>query len=384
MKKVWTIALILLPLTCSIFLTGCWNYREIDKMAIVAGVAVDKGPDGQLKVTAEIIASSGGRDSKTESKILTMEGQTVFDAVRNGIAISGKRLYWSHSIVVILSKEIGGEGIRKITDWYIRDAESREDVNLLISVGETAAEILSQERTTEDIKSISLGETIKNQVSLSKAPKVDVLTFEMESKNERAATILPTVRLVEVDKKMVPQVVGTAIIKNDRIAGYLSGDETKALLFVRDEIKGGLLIDTPENSSVTTPVSLEIFSSKTSVKPVVKGKTIKFNINVETTVAIDELHGSANYIDEAGRKKLETIAANTLKKEIELVINKLQTEYNADIFKFGTKLRENKIKLWQSVNTNWEQIFSDMQIKVSTKVHIKNSGTLAREFEKGS
>ncbi len=381
MKKVGTLALILLQLTCSIFLTGCWNYREIDKMAIVAGVAVDKSSDGLFKVTAEIIASSG---NKTESKIISMEGKTIFDAVRNGIAISGKRLYWSHSIVVILSKEIGGEGIRKITDWYIRDAESREDVNLLISVGETAAEILSQEGTTEDIKSISLGETIKNQVSLSKAPKIDVLTFEMESKNERAATILPTVKLVEVDQKMVPQVVGTAIIKNDRIAGYLSGDETKALLFVRDEIKGGLLIDTPENSLVEIPVSLEIFDSKTSVKPVVKGKTIKFNINVETTVAIDELHGPTNYIDEAGRKKLETIAANSLKKEIESVINKLQTEYDADIFKFGTKLRENKIKVWQSVNTNWEQIFSDMQIKVSTKVHIKNSGTLAREFEKGS
>ncbi len=353
-------------------------------MAIVAGVAVDKGSDGQLKVTTEIIASSGGKDSKTESKILTMEGKTVFDAVRNGISISGKRLYWSHSIVIILSKDIGAEGIRKITDWYIRDAECREDVNLMIAVGETAGEILSGESTTEDIKSISLGHAIKNQVNLSKSPKIDVLTFEMESKNESVATILPTVKLVEVDQKMVPQVVGTAIIKNDRIAGYLSGDETKALLFVRDEIKGGLLIDTPENSPVEIPVSLEIFDSKTSVKPVVKGKSIKFNINVETTVAIDELHGSTNYIDEAGRKKLETIAANSLKKEIEHVINKLQTEYNADIFKFGTKLKENKIKLWQSVNTNWEQIFSDMKINVYTRVHIKNSGTLAREFEKGS
>ncbi len=384
MKKVWTIALILLPLTGSIFLTGCWNYREIDKMAIVAGVAVDKGPDGQLKVTAEIIASSGGRDSKTESKILTMEGQTVFDAVRNGIAISGKKLYWSHSIVVILSKDIGGEGIRKIIDWYIRDAECREDVNLLISVGETAGEILSQDSTTEDIKSISLGETIKNQVSLSKSPKIDVLTFEMESKNEGMATILPTVKLVEVDQKIVPQIVGTAIIKNDRIAGYLSGEETKALLFIRDEVKGGLLIDTPENSSVSIPVSLEIFSNKTKVTPLVKGKSIKFNINVETTVAIDELHGSANYIDEAGRKKLEIIAAKTLKKEIEFVINKLQTEYDADIFRFGTKLKENKIKVWKRVNTNWEQIFSDMKVNVNTNVHIKNSGILAKEYEKGS
>ncbi|MDF2989053.1 MAG: germination protein Ger(X)C family [Eubacterium sp.] len=384
MKKVRTMALFLLSLTCSLFLTGCWNYREIDKMAIVAGVAVDKGSDGQLKVTAEIIASSGGRESKTESKIVTMEGKTVFDAVRNGIAITGKRLYWSHSIVLILSKDIGAEGIRKLLDWYIRDAECREDVNLLISVGQTAGEILSNEGTTEEIKSISLGETIKNQVSLSKAPKVDVLNFELESKNEGIATILPTVKLVEVNKKMVPQIIGSAIIKADKIEGYLSGEETKALLFIRDEVNGGLLIDTPEQSSVAIPVSLEIFTNKTKVKPKVSGKDIKFDINVETTVAIDELHGSVNYIDEAGRKKLEIIAAKALKSELEFVINKLQADYGADIFGFGTKLRENKIKVWNRVNKNWEQIFSDMKVNVDTKVHIKNSGILAREYEKGS
>jgi len=116
MKKIKIILLLFTILMNSILTTGCWNYREVDKLLIVAGVAVDKGVKYPFKVTAEIILISSGKDQKMTSKTISAEGTTMFDAVRNIISISGKKLYWSHSKVVIISKEIASEGVTKVID----------------------------------------------------------------------------------------------------------------------------------------------------------------------------------------------------------------------------------------------------------------------------
>jgi spore germination protein KC len=350
-------------------------------MAIVAGIAIDQGANGGYQITAEIVRISGGKESKTTSNTITMEGKTIFDAIRNGISLTGKRLYWSHAKVLIISKKVAEKGIAKIMDFYIRDAETREDADVLISQAATAKEIFEAQVATEDIKSYTLDEIIKNQAGLSKAPIVDLLRFAIESHNKGVSTIIPTVNLKKIDGKTVPQIMGTAIIKKDKLVGFLSGEETKDLLFIRNEFKYGALNEGMGEKA--TPVTLEIFKNKTKVTPVVEGGAIKMNINIETTVAIDEIEGSENYIDDRGRMKLERWADNKLRKRIESLISKVQSEYGADIFGFGTKLQQDKVKVWRRVGNRWEAVFKHLPVNVKTSVHIKNSAILSKTFKEG-
>ncbi|MDP4091707.1 MAG: Ger(x)C family spore germination protein, partial [Bacillota bacterium] len=96
MKSLKLMLLSLLVFLNLISMTACWNYREIDKLAIVTGVAIDKGDDQKFKLTVEVIDFTGEKNTKAVSRTMTMEGKTIFDAARNAISISGKRLYWSH------------------------------------------------------------------------------------------------------------------------------------------------------------------------------------------------------------------------------------------------------------------------------------------------
>lgn len=363
-------------------MTGCWNYREIDKLAIVAGVAVDRGTAGRYRLTVEIAETTGGRESKISSKIIAMEGKTMFDAARNGISLVGQKLYWSHSKVILLSREIAGEGLTHILDWYTRDSETREDVYIMVSAGATAEEIFTGTPAVGHINSIELSDMVKSQESLSKAPIIDILQYNIETKTKGLSAVVPAVRLKKADDKTVPEIFGTAIIKNDKLEGFLNGEESMYLLFARNEVKGGVLVEMPADGDAT-PVSLEIFKSKTKTKPVVNGKDIEINLSVDTTVAIDEIESSRNYIDEDGRKKLEQTAETALKQKIEALIKKVQTEFDADIFKFGLELRNNNKNAWDNVSQNWEEIFKDLKVNVKTKVHIKNSASLAKSFEKG-
>lgn len=381
MKAVKLVISVTLIFLNAVLATGCWNYREIDKLAIVTGVAVDKGANEKYRLTVEIAKTAGGKEAKTLSKVISTEGKTVFDAARNAISLSGQRLYWSHSKVIILSREIAAEGITHIIDWYTRDSETREDVYIMVSEGASAEELLTGNPAVGDINSMDLSDMMRSQESLSKAPIIDILQYDIESKTKGLSTIVPAIRLKKADSKTVPQIFGTAIIKNDKLVGFLNGEETMYLLFIRDEVKGGVLVEMPADGG-TTPVSLEIFKSKTKTKPVLNGKDIEINLSVDTTVAIDEIEGSRNFIDEDGRKKLEQIAKTALKQQIEALIKKVQTEFDADIFKFGSELRNKDINTWDNVSANWEEIFKDLKVNVKTRVHIKNSATLAKAFEK--
>ena len=48
--------------------SGCWNYREVDNLYVVAGCALDKGQTERYSMTAEFIYISGGKDTKMTPK----------------------------------------------------------------------------------------------------------------------------------------------------------------------------------------------------------------------------------------------------------------------------------------------------------------------------
>ncbi|EPR09511.1 Ger(x)C family spore germination protein [Ruminiclostridium papyrosolvens] len=382
MKKFKRVVMSIIIFINLLFTAGCWNYRELDDLAIVAGAAIDKGADGQYTITTEIVEVDGSNDTKSTSKLVSMRGKTILDAIRNGISVTGKKLYWSHCKVAILSKEVAEEGVTTVLDIFIRDAEIRNVVNILYSQQDTAREILEGQQTTESIKSFALDKILKNETRLSKAPKTDLLDFSIELQTKGTSTVIPAVHLEDVKGSMIPRVAGAAIMKNDKMVGELGEEETKDLLFVRNEVKGGVLVRDKE-VGLSAPISLEIFGNKTKVKPVVESGKLKFKVEIDATVGIDEIEGNENFIDDNAVKRLEASTSKETQKNVEELIKKIQSEYGTDIFKFGEKLREKDINKWKSVSDKWEEVFRNSEVDVDARVHVKNSALLYKTLKKG-
>ena len=381
MKIVRLTILALILCLSPLLAAGCWNYREIDELAVVAGVAVDKANNGNYIITSEVIQIGNEKDAKIMSKKITIEGNTVFDAVRNGISLTGKKLYWSHAKIVIVSEEIAQKGLSKIVDWYNRDAETRTDVHIAVSKGVPAKEVLNSRGILEEIVSFQIDNMLKNQNSLSKAPDTEIWRFINDLQAKGVAAVTPSIEVVQTGGEKMPQVMGAAVFKKDKLIGFLDGTDTKNMLFIKDEVKGGLLV-LGEND-LKVPVSLEIFKSETEVEPVVYGDKIEMNINIEVTTAIDEIGGSKNYIEESGRKNLELIAAKSLKAGIEDTIEKVQSDYGVDVFGFGAKVREDKPEVWSAVGEEWENYFKNLRINIKTRVHIRDSAMTSKPLTIG-
>lgn len=383
MKTMMAARLTAIVIIASTLLTGCWNLTEVDQLSVVAGVAIDKGSNDKLLITVETVEVGFGKESEPRPKILTIEGETIFDAVRHMASVIGKRLYWSHAKVVIVSRDLAEDGILQVLDWFSRDAETRTDINILVSQEPTASEILTSYPISETVVSYEIYKILDSQKRLNHTYDVEVWRFANEIEGMGIAAIAPAVRLKAVESKKTPELEGVGIFRGDRLTGFIDGIDTMYLLFVRDKISGGLLVAKEEGFDNGTEISLEIKGSKTKVTPVIRNGSVEIDIRIKTDTAIDEVGNSANVLTTDMLKKLEESLAKKLKTNIEGIIKKAQKELDADIFGFGDKIRENKPSAWRIMEQDWDNVFKEINVNIDTDVRIKNSAMLSKPLEVG-
>ncbi|SHI63737.1 Ger(x)C family spore germination protein [Clostridium intestinale] len=377
-KKIY---ILLLFIFISTNLSSCWNYREINDMSIVSGVAIDKGgADGKYEVTVELIDIQQGKDINMHSKYITLSGNTMFEISRNMIALIGKKLYWSHSKSIIISEDIARDGISGILDWYSRDAETRTDAYILVSKENTAKEILKSKPITENYTSFELSKLLKNEKTLSNVPVVDLWGILDTFAQDGLSTWLPTVKINKNNDDNILQVDGSAIFSKDKLIGCIDENSTKSILFAKDKVKGGLLVLDKESES---PITFEIFKNKTTIKPSIENGNLQFNIYTDTIVSLDEIQSDYEFYTEEGKSELENELSDMLQKSIYSSIKRIQSEYGADILGFGAKLYENNPATWNDVKDDWDKTFKTLTISVNSKVNIKNSAVTSKPIKVG-
>jgi len=378
MKKREIYWLIILIALCTCMFTGCWNYREIEKMAIVAGVAIDKSEDGKTLITVEIISVSSSKDkSATNPVYIQTSGDSFFDAVRKLISVQGKKLYWSHTKVVIVSEAIAREGISHYLDFLSRDAEIRKDMWIIMSREKTAQEIFDVKPSTESIVSIEIDNAMRAQTYISRYPSIEFYQFMDELANEKAAAVLPTINVIEINRTPSIFISGAAVIKGNRLIGYLDDYESKSLLWILDELKGGLYV--VENlGKEKSKVTLEISKNKTKLKPELKDNNIEMSIKISLNTSIGGIIGEEDYISEPGRSYLKQEAERQIKEHLEHIIKKAQKELKADILGFGLKIRRSMPQVWKSVEKDWEDFFTEVEYNIVVDVNIEGSGVIKK------
>ncbi|NLZ84169.1 MAG: Ger(x)C family spore germination protein, partial [Acholeplasmataceae bacterium] len=121
-KQIWKkMFLIVFIISIGLTMSGCWDYQEINNVTNVAGIALDKGEEKKFKLTFETIVFKPSADFNISVKLVETEGDTIFEGIRNAVAVAGKRLYIGHCKAIIFSEEIAKEGIKEHLDFFVRD-----------------------------------------------------------------------------------------------------------------------------------------------------------------------------------------------------------------------------------------------------------------------
>lgn len=92
----------------TLLLSGCWSKRELNELAIVVALGIDK-IDDEYEITVQIVDPSeiSMRQASTQrSPVVSYHsrGETIFEAIRKMTTIAARKPYFAHLQVVVLGK----------------------------------------------------------------------------------------------------------------------------------------------------------------------------------------------------------------------------------------------------------------------------------------
>lgn len=384
MKRLRRLLYFMSVLAFAVSLSGCWDYRDIEQLNMVAGIAVDKSADNKYKVTMEIVhLESSGTQPQLQSKKVESYGDTLLDALRNGEEITGRKMYYSHTKVIIISQDIAKEGIAQIVDWIIRDQEPRLEADLLISKDKSAQDILNPQSVGGEICSLNIYDKIRSQKEVSKSPETGAYLFFRSLYSEGKSPVVAVINVVTNYGKRALELSGAAVFKEDKLIGFLDEDDTQYLLFVKDEVKRGVLPEMEAGENSKNSISLEVYDSHTKITPEYSGGKASINIDINTIVSIDEQGSKRNYTDEKGREMLKNNTEKSLEAKIKETIKMVQDKYGTDIFEFGEFIKIGKPSAWREIEPEWDNLFKDLEVNVNVKLDIKGSGVMSNPVKAG-
>lgn len=377
MKKMRKAAVVLLAFLLPALLSGCWDYREVENLTLVDGIAIDRGENGKkYHLTFECIRMSGDQQaSGINPWLVETDGDTIFEAVRGALKVSEKRLYFNPCRLVVLSEDIAREGIRPVLDWFLRDAEPRLTLEFAVSREKTAVEILKQEPQPGQLNSYLISNLISGALSYS-GDVAKTRLYEIDNILNTAgdSLVLPGVEASEKIGDAKLKLSGTAVFKKDKLIGWLGDKQTRDLNFILDQINEGLII-TSEGGQDDN-LSLEILGSNTKLEPVVQNGSVVMKVTVHVTAALGERESDKEVPGSEIIQKAEDHAEKTLKKGITDLISQTQREYNSDIFGFGDKIYRSEPKEWEKLGPRWEKAFPKLRCETEVQVKITNTALL--------
>lgn len=313
---------LLLPLILS--LTSCWDYSEPSEQNYVLGFGIDYEND-KFILTVETVKITGEPTSLSaaEGVIIKSEGTTVSEAVDNAIIKSGKKLYWGHTELVILSENIVKNHLSAICDAISRSSAVYSNINLVVSKDSSAHDILTAKTPGGGMVSTHLANIFEN-----KEASGNLICCELwQLQRDLPCTLVP---VAVIDN--YPKIDGSAIF-NDRVfVGYLTGNETQIFALLENSVSGGKL---PDITIDDISLSLEISSVK-------KEKETLF-------VTVTLLNSSAPYdiLNPEKRKKVENVVSALISEQINsLILKPFGNPLSCNYYEVNATIKSSGLTKW--------------------------------------
>lgn len=369
-------------LSALIFLSGCWDSRELDELAIVFGVGVDQ-EDNDLQLTVEVAKPaqmlSGGKSSPSgggkEPVLVThSSGRTVFDAVRNARSQSSRQLYFPNNEVVVLGHNLAKQGIYPALDFFLRDHEPRATTWVLVAE-DKARDIFGSKYKLENTAGSTL-EKITELGTLSKVTGINVQEVNASMMDKSEAYLIPMVGVTGQGEEMRLKMDGTAgVFIKDKMVGTMNSRETRGVKWVKGEVKNASVVSTMKNDTET--MSSEISLNESSIKVVLERGRPKVQVEINTEGNVSDQSGTIDLSTHQDMQKANEATALAIKGEVLASIAKAKS-LNADVFGFGQVFGQTYPKEWQKMESSWLKDFQDLEVTVLVRVNLWRIGEVKR------
>ncbi|MEF2968689.1 Ger(x)C family spore germination protein [Paenibacillus sp. M1] len=372
------------------FISGCWDSREVNDIAVELAWGIDKAPDNKVIISAQTIIPSkigGGKNgveggtSKGKSYFtVTSDGMNTLDAVQKIQTKLSRQIFRGHRRVIAIGESMARQGIKEVFDTYTRDPNLKLRTDIYVVQGKTAKDFLMASYPLESVPGLGvLGEYAQMGIKT----EMGLLNFLLDATSEGACPALPAIATGkkpdpqdegEKDQDQeVPRITGFGILNKDlKLVGFLNLEEGQAMQWITGKLKRATISAMIPQEDGNVSMILNKLNSK--IQPYYQGNRIKINVTLTGQGAIRENNTNLDLTDTDNVALLQNELNKHVEKSVLQTIGKVQKNYGTDVFGFSEVIRRKNKSLWKSVRSDWETEFREAEISVNAKLTVRRLG----------
>ena len=377
MKKI----LILLIFLC----TGCWNYNELNDLAIVTALSVDLEKDNIIvnAIVANGKKESNSKDNSSSTVVYEGSGKTFMDAIINLESYMPKKLYLGHITSIVISEDIAKHKMENISDSLLRNGELLRRYYVIISKDNKASDVLKILSPLEMFPSKNISGNLETTSEVSGiSSKILFSDFLIKYYENGIEPTLPSIEVIGKVKegesedniknskpKTNLKLSNMAIFKCYKFLGFLNDNESVALNILLNKIDNINYTYYFDNGYVTNKIR--------SIKSKIKFKDNKYYIDIKGNAVITEINSDFIVNDLDSLDKLNNKLNNEIKVLINNVIDASLYKYESDFIGFGEILYKKDIKSFNKLESDWINYLKEIDIDVKVDIELINGGSIS-------
>ena len=363
-------------------LTGCYDHKELNEIAILTATEINK-KNNEYIVKAQVVNPQSKDTVNVQAPFIIYEGKgkTIQEAYRQIKLQSSRFLYPNHLQIIVIDEELAKEDVSQIVDFYLRVPHVRTEFSVIVG---KENDILSITTPIDDISATSIVETLEtNNKYLGSTNLITFNEFANMNIDKHLEVILPSIESVNYNKesdttknteqtqiKSMYKLSNLAVFKDEKLLGYLTEDESITYNVLKNKTKTTLLTYECEKNKYMT---VEI----TKIKSDISTKNKEIDIKIKMSGNINEIMCDISLKKEKNIKQLEKQLESYLKKGINKNISNIRNKYNSDIFGFLDLIYKTDYKTYKEVKDSWyKDTYKNIKINLSLSIDIIGKGNI--------
>ena len=382
--------LLIIPL----LITGCYDYKEINDLAIVSAIGVSK-KDDDYEITVQVINSQNHESAANTLSdfpnffTYTASDKSIFKALKKISTLGSKKMYYNHFLLLLIDENIVKDNISEFFDVFLRETESRKEYNIFISKNNETNEILKTMTSLQTLNAMNILKS--NEINSNSIGTTIERKFESMLKdylNENKEVTLPTLILknknkdyddTEILKQSQDEVIiengPSAIFKKNKLIGYLDSKETMSLKILTNETNN--IIYTYENDEGI--ISLELINIDNKIKFDKDKNCVTANINIEAILS--EVSYDINLKKLSTIKKYNKILSESMKNDITDFIDNTKYKYKTDIVGIKDIIYKYENGFYQNIKNNYDEYYQNLNFDINVNFKIIEKGNATKEIK---
>lgn len=386
---------LMLMILCMLPLAGCWNYREMNELAIALAMGVDKLGEDEYRFSFQVVNARDISGIKATGRIpvnvFSGKGRTLFEALRKASQKVPRRINAQHMRVFVIGEALAREGIEELFDFMERDPEPRLTTRVIIARDSDAETILKTVTAVESIPAnailgklkvsgrvlaesyeVEMDDVIRGLLTKGGGPVISGIRHVGKVKSGEK---ISNVEQTELQTDLFTS--GMALFKKGKLAGWVKGPQARGISWINNKVKSTIVnLDCETKKDA---LAIEILRSNTKIKGEVKGERPLIRIQIEGIGVVGEAMCPVDISKSAEIRKLEQLWNEETEHDVMAAVKTAQ-KLKTDVLGFGAAVERANPKAWKKMEKDWDRIFATCKVEVNVESTIRRTGMISKPF----